>query len=116
MDPHWPSPGCAGHEGCRYRKCRSARFLPACDGANRRQLYVPYLILMECFCCPAASPLGRSSCVKATGEVQRKPLWLTSLSGAGELTLALLVLQVLTDNAYNSATMDHLALVADLFY
>jgi hypothetical protein len=32
------------------------------------------------------------------------------------LTLTLLVLRVLTDNAYDSATMNYLALVADLFY
>ncbi len=34
-------PGCVAHAGCRYRKCRSARFVPACGGADRRQQYVP---------------------------------------------------------------------------
>jgi hypothetical protein len=36
--------------------------------------------------------------------------------GVGLLALALLVLRVLTDDAYYSATMDYFALVADLFY
>jgi hypothetical protein len=55
--------------------------------------------------------------VKATGEVQRKPLKLTSLSGAVRLlALALLVLRVLADHPHHTAAIDDLALVTDFLY